>query len=197
MWRSSKPVLSYPWLPGCRFHRYCSFKTAGFEGYLAGLRGMGIGQANMPQGSLFLLRFSHFSWKDTPGTLASLVYFQSFEKVDVDFCQCSHCFYVDFLRSLFHPSRSFISHTVSPQYFFLTMPLPALLGLFKLHWPHCSLHTPGMLLWMRLLHHSYFYWKYVLLWMLQFSPPSGLCSDVTFLVRLSLTTLLIFGDHLI
>lgn len=78
------------------FHHHCGqlvFKITMEVG-----REMGTGQVTTPQSSLFLLRFTHFSWVNVCQIVESLLLISRVLKKMIffffdNFCQCSHCFY--------------------------------------------------------------------------------------------------------
>lgn len=59
------------WLLGC--WSFCDYGNFSFQHYhTVGERGVEIGQVQMLQRSLFLLRFRHFSWKSVPNIVLNL-----------------------------------------------------------------------------------------------------------------------------
>lgn len=64
------PFCSLWWLPGCYFSPWSP--AAGFQGSCSGDEEIGMVQVKMARNLLFLSRFCHFSWINTPWITSSL-----------------------------------------------------------------------------------------------------------------------------
>lgn len=102
------PNLYYPSSGCCTyvFHSYVVASLLFFKTIMELGRGHGNGQVTMSESSLVLLRFSHFTWVNTPWIVVSFWITSRIlkKKWFWQFCHCSHysCGGVDFQKSLLH-----------------------------------------------------------------------------------------------